>query len=260
MIENSKLVKINEAEVEADTEIVMIDEALANVTISKQDVHSKEIKGATLTLSGKDSEGNSLTFPADSIETGEGATLVNGSGDTLVWISGNQPTQIRNLDDGTYTLHEEVAPNGYKVATDITFVIEGSKLVKIGEEEVHADAQIVMIDEAEEATTTTTWITGELGEEDTRTTTVVTETTPVSETDDEDERTRTTEAETQTAEATTQTSAETVTTVKSVPTGGVNPKTGSVRTGDSAPIAVAFVGILMGAVAFATRKRRDDDQ
>ena len=75
------------------------DEALGDVKISKQDVHSKELKGATLTLTGKDSAGNAITFPADSIELGEGASLVNGSGDSLVWISGDQPTDIKNLVD-----------------------------------------------------------------------------------------------------------------------------------------------------------------
>ena len=242
------------------TTAVTTTTALAEFKIRKQDVHSKEVKGAELTLTGTDSEGNAIQFPENSVVPGEGAELVKGTGEQLVWISGDQPTDIKDLPDGIYTLHEEAAPNGYKVATDITFVIEGGKLVKIGEEEVHADAEIVMIDEAEEATTTTTWMTGEYGEDDSRTTTAVTETTPVSETNDEDERTRTTESETQTAEATTQTSAETVTTAQSVPTGGVNTKTGSVRTGDSAPAAVAVVGILMAATAFVTRKRRDDDQ
>jgi LPXTG-motif cell wall-anchored protein len=230
------------------------------VQIKKQDVHSKEVKGATLTLTGKDSSGNAIQFPENSVVPGDGAELVNGSGEKLVWISGDQPTDIKNLPDGTYTLHEEVAPNGYKVATDITFVIENAKLVKINDADVQADADIVMIDEAEEITTTTTWVTGEFGDEANRTSTTQTETTPAAtETEDEAERTRTTEAETQTAAPTTTTTAA-ATVTETVPTGGVNPRTGSVRTGDSAPTAIAIVGILMGAAAIAFRKRRDDDQ
>ena len=31
---------------------------------------------------------------------------------------------MKNLPDGTYTLHEVVAPDGYEVATDIIFTIE----------------------------------------------------------------------------------------------------------------------------------------
>ena len=53
-----------------------------------------EVKGATLTLTGKDSEGNAIVFA-----------------------------------DGVYTLHEDAAPNGYKVASEVTFEIENGKLV-----------------------------------------------------------------------------------------------------------------------------------
>ena len=231
----------------------------AEVKISKQDVHSKEIKGAELTLTGKDSEGHVITFPENSVKPGSGAEVKTGSGDKLVWISGDEATQISNLPDGTYTLHEEVAPNGYKVATDITFVIENSKLVKVNDAEVESGAPVVMIDEAEDIVTTTSWVTGELAEEANRTSTTQTETTPA-ETGDDSARARTTAAETQTAAPETQTTAAPATTTQTVPSGGVNTKTGSVQTGDSAPVAVMVVGILMGAVAIALRKRRDDDQ
>ena len=227
--------------------------------IRKQDVHSKEIKGAELTLTGTDKDGNAIEFPVGSVIPGPGAEVRTGSGDKLVWISGDEATDIKNLPDGTYTLHEEVAPNGYKVATDITFVIENSKLVKVNDAEVESGAPVVMIDEAEDIVTTTSWVTGELAEEANRTSTTQTETTPA-ETGDDSARARTTAAETQTAAPKTQTTAAPATTTQTVPSGGVNTKTGSVQTGDSAPVAVMVVGILMGAVAIALRKRRDDDQ
>ena len=178
--------------------------------------------------------------------------LVSDSGDTLEWISGDEPTNVRNLPDGVYTLHEEVAPNGYKVATDIVFVIENSRVTRIDNTDVDADAAIVMIDDALETTTTTTWISGEKAETGDRTTTATTATTPV---------TSETATETQTdTQTTATTAATTVTTTAAMPKNGVNPNTGSVRTGDSAPTAVAVVGILMCAAAIAVRKRRDDGQ
>ncbi|MBO5104513.1 MAG: hypothetical protein J6B74_05560, partial [Ruminococcus sp.] len=134
-----------EAVTDGDT-VVMVDEtAFTDVKISKQDVNSKELSGAKLTLTGKDINGNEVTFNTENVELGEGAKLSDGSTATkLVWISGSEATYVKNLPDGTYTLHEVSAPNGYKVATDITFTIENG-VVK-GEAVVDGDT-VVMVDE-----------------------------------------------------------------------------------------------------------------
>ncbi|MBP5411261.1 MAG: hypothetical protein J6Y26_05085, partial [Lachnospiraceae bacterium] len=156
-IQGNKIVKINGEEVAEGTVVEMIDEALAEVKISKQDAsdHS-ELEGATMTLTGIDENGEAVEFPAGSVELGEGAKLNSGEGKTLEWVSGKENTEIKNLVDGTYTLSETAAPDGYEVATEITFVIDGGKLVKIGSESVaEGEDLIVMFDNAKVTTTTT---------------------------------------------------------------------------------------------------------
>ena len=76
--------------------------------ISKQDITSKEeLPGATLTI--KDSSG----------------TVVE------TWVSGNEPHYVTDLKVGTYTLTEEIAPEGYILSTEtIEFKVEKDGKVK----------------------------------------------------------------------------------------------------------------------------------
>lgn len=77
------------------------------VEISKKEITGeKELPGATLTLS--DSEGKV-------IET---------------WISTEEPHVIKGLPAGIYTLKEEIAPEGYALAEDITFELTDSLTVQ----------------------------------------------------------------------------------------------------------------------------------
>ncbi|MDO4408819.1 MAG: prealbumin-like fold domain-containing protein [Eubacteriales bacterium] len=39
------------------------------------------------------------------------------------WTSGKEPHLIERLIPGTYTLHEEVAPDGYEAAKDVKFTV-----------------------------------------------------------------------------------------------------------------------------------------
>ncbi|MCR5614581.1 MAG: DUF5979 domain-containing protein, partial [Saccharofermentans sp.] len=81
-----------------------------------------ELKGAKLTLTGKLDNGNDVVFKKDQFSGASDAQYVS-DGDSLTFISGSDTSIIMDLPDGTYTLHEEVAPSGYAVATDITFTI-----------------------------------------------------------------------------------------------------------------------------------------
>ncbi|MDE5769631.1 MAG: hypothetical protein K2H82_09625, partial [Oscillospiraceae bacterium] len=125
---------------------------LAEVKIDKQNVYGTEVVGAVLQVTGVDKDGNTITFTKDSITIAEDAQLISASGEALVWISGNGVTTINNLLDGTYTLHEVSAPDGYEVTTDITFVIKDGKLTTVDSNTVAEDEVIVMIDEATKAT------------------------------------------------------------------------------------------------------------
>ena len=113
-----------ETTTETTTTTVVVD-----VTISKQDIFGGEVEGAKLTLTGKDSEGNEVTFNTNDVVLGRGAELEStGSTNELTWISGSESTIVKNLGNGTYTLHEVAAPDGYEVTTDITFTIEDGKV------------------------------------------------------------------------------------------------------------------------------------
>lgn len=72
------------------------------IEISKQDItNNKELEGASLKVSDQDGK------------------VIDE------WISDKTPHTIKNLEVGkTYTLHETVAPQGYKLAQDIHFTIQ----------------------------------------------------------------------------------------------------------------------------------------
>ena len=96
-----------------------------DVTISKQDITtSKELPGATLVV--KDKDGNVI--------------------DT--WTSSTEPHQIKDLQEGTYTLTETLAPNGYILSDEtITFTIndKGNLINKDG----NTIDKVVMFNEKE---------------------------------------------------------------------------------------------------------------
>ena len=98
------------------TKVKMKDE-ITKVDISKVDsTTGKEIEGAKLTLKDK--------------ETGE---VVES------WISGKEPHRIEGLTvSKTYVLHEDLAPAGYNVASDVEFTISDTGEVQ----------KVVMKDEA----------------------------------------------------------------------------------------------------------------
>ena len=132
-------------------------ESKTDVRISKKagTAAGAELAGATLTLTGvKAGSTDKVTFKLTDVQLGTGASFVSTvDGDTLSWISGTESTEIKNLPDGTYTLHEVTAPNanGFKVANDMYFILEngevyasdaqGTKGSKIG------NSTIVMVDE-----------------------------------------------------------------------------------------------------------------
>lgn len=42
------------------------------------------------------------------------------------WVSAEEPHRIEKLAPGTYTLHEESAPEGYELAEDVEFEVEAT--------------------------------------------------------------------------------------------------------------------------------------
>ncbi len=117
----------------SDDMVALFDKLLpiptTEVSISKQDIDDKgdELKGATLSLSGEDVNGDAVTFESTDVTLGKEAELVNNSDNTVLsWVSGTTSTKV-NLVDGTYTLKEDYAPEGYDVVTTVfTFTVENS--------------------------------------------------------------------------------------------------------------------------------------
>lgn len=116
-----------------DVEVVEVtaefDNTPIKVSISKTDITGeKELAGATLTI--MDSEGNV-------VET---------------WVSTNETHIIERLPVGKYTLREETAPYGYKIANDVEFeVTEKSEIQKVSMKDESAVGKIV-IDKTDEKT------------------------------------------------------------------------------------------------------------
>ena len=73
---------------------------VTKVEISKTDIAGEELPGAKLTILNKDGE---------AVES---------------WTSTDKPHYMEMLPIGEYTLHEEMAPEGYLVAEDIKFTVE----------------------------------------------------------------------------------------------------------------------------------------
>ncbi len=149
---------VTAAEGDQNAVVTMQDAALpkTDVDISKEvlGVAGEELPGATLTLTGVDSKNNEIVLSGNTVKLGKGATQVKSpeyKGNGIQFVSGTTPTSIVGLYDGTYTLHEEAAPNGYSVATNITFVIENGA-VKAGDCVTEANggknAVVTMADQA----------------------------------------------------------------------------------------------------------------
>ena len=81
---------------------------VTKVKISKTDIAGKELPGAKLSILDKDGK------------------IVES------WTSENKPHYIEMLPIGTYTLHEESAPDGYLIAEDVKFKVKDTgKIQKV---------------------------------------------------------------------------------------------------------------------------------
>lgn len=99
----------------AKVQKVEMKDDVTKVEISKTDISGKELPGAKLTILNEDGE---------TVES---------------WTSTEEPHYMEMLPIGTYTLHEESAPEGYLVAEDVTFEVKDT-----GETQ-----KVVMKDEAQ---------------------------------------------------------------------------------------------------------------
>ncbi|MDY3765975.1 MAG: SpaA isopeptide-forming pilin-related protein, partial [Lachnospiraceae bacterium] len=96
-------------ELKVENKVVMED-APIEVEISKTDITTgEELPGATLQILRQEGE--------------ELVVVENVYGETLEWISGDEPKVITGIPAGDYILREISAPNGYIVAEDVPFTL-----------------------------------------------------------------------------------------------------------------------------------------
>ena len=106
-----------------------MEDAMTSVKVSKVDVaNGKELAGAKI-------------------------QILDENGKVVAeWTSGKKPHVVRGLKTGVkYTLHEVVAPNGYKITADTTFTIdENGKVTSSGT--ITKDG-VLLVEDAKKETT-----------------------------------------------------------------------------------------------------------
>ncbi len=126
--------------VDEDGKITIADESVDQITmiddyndgdiyVSKQDINGAEIAGAQLSITGQTSAGKEI--------------------DKITWTSDGLSAHKVSLKPGTYTLHEEAAPEGgkYVAASDIEFTVDKDGNVTRTDGTSVTDSTVVMTDE-----------------------------------------------------------------------------------------------------------------
>lgn len=137
-------------EIKAPTGYILSDKVYqVNITEDGQIVEiTAENKPITVEFSKRDTEGNELK--------GAKLRILDEKGNVIEeWISDGTNHIVKKLKAGKYVLTETAAPDGYEIATDISFEVFEDGTVKAGNTETVAVSKdgnplIVMVDEAEE--------------------------------------------------------------------------------------------------------------
>ncbi|HHL9984019.1 TPA: SpaA isopeptide-forming pilin-related protein [Streptococcus pyogenes] len=102
-------------------DITIEEDSATHIKFSKRDIDGKELAGATMEL--RDSSGKTIS----------------------TWISDGQVKDFY-LMPGKYTFVETAAPDGYEIATAITFTVNEQGQVTVNGKATKGDAHIVMVD------------------------------------------------------------------------------------------------------------------
>ena len=110
---------------------------LSSETIEFEVKEDGKIKTVTMYNTPEKVEETVVKISKIDITTGNelpGATLVikNAKGEVVEkWVSTSEPYIIKGLEEGTYTLEETIAPEGYKLSTEtITFEVKNNETTK----------------------------------------------------------------------------------------------------------------------------------
>ncbi|MGN0592090.1 MAG: SpaA isopeptide-forming pilin-related protein, partial [Ruminococcus sp.] len=126
----------------ADTSVITsgaveVSEDGKTITVKDEDIITitKKVLDTEDTVSDVPENAGDATFELTGEDLGGvkiGETTVE-EGQTTVEFTGNE-TEISGLKDGTYTLKETVAPDGYTVVTEFTFTVENGKVTSVDTE------------------------------------------------------------------------------------------------------------------------------
>jgi major membrane immunogen (membrane-anchored lipoprotein) len=101
-VKDGKVVTVNDVTTDSN-DITMLDAKIppAKVSIDKRDLDTgDEVPGATLRLTGVDSDNKAIEFTKGVLETASSDQIVKDSGEYLEWKSGDKPSTV-TLTDGT---------------------------------------------------------------------------------------------------------------------------------------------------------------
>ena len=146
-----------EASTVEGTTVKMVDNKIVPIIISKQTSDGTALEGAILKLTGKPS-GSEYPY-TNSYGTVFGAypyqdanLVAPAGGNTwwtseFIWKSTDTSRLLYNLPNGTYTITETEAPEGYKIADPVTFIVESGNVTKInGIEVTSVTNEVVIVD------------------------------------------------------------------------------------------------------------------
>ncbi|MCI8777070.1 MAG: hypothetical protein HFK00_06745 [Oscillospiraceae bacterium] len=251
--------------------VITVTETTTSTTVTTKETETtttESIVTVAIIKVGENEDGSSDPLPGASMKltyNGEGSLDkvtadgdINISGNIITWESSDKQLTLENIPDGDYVLQETAAPDGYEIATDITFSVIDGKVqnIKIGETTTDYDGVITMFDALKPVETTTVTVTTA---ETTNTT--VTTTTTAAETEETEITTVTTvitvtstvvttETETTTTEVTT--TETTVTTVTTTET--------SVTTVTSTPVTETTILTVTSSIVTTTQTTTETTQ
>ena len=131
---DGKLADITSVSKDANgNDVILVEDEMTKIRVSKVDIaDDKEVAGAHIQILGPDGK------------------VVKIGNEVLEWISSDKGArEITGLKTGvTYTLHEEVAPEGYVVASDTTFFISPSGQITTADGGDISDDGVLLVKDA----------------------------------------------------------------------------------------------------------------
>ena len=141
-------VKVGKKELLYDKDVLVINNQLSKITISKADLAtSKEVPGATLVVYYADVD-DSGNWSISKNEKGEELIAVKQDGEFASWTSTNEPYVLEGLPIGDYILVEFIAPKGYSTAESIPFSLKKDGTLTDKNGKSLKDSKIVMYDKS----------------------------------------------------------------------------------------------------------------